>query len=68
MCGMNPGEILMLLFIIALVFGIGRLPQLGEAIGKARRKHNRALEGKDEIDITPKGKKPDTIEDAEIVG
>lgn len=64
--GMNFAEIFMIFFIIALIFGVGRLPQLGEAIGKMRLNYGKARKG--EIDITPKGTQTGgTIEDAEIV-
>ena len=47
------GEILLVLVILVLVFGVGQLPQLGEAVGKMRLNYKRSLKGDDQIDITP---------------
>ena len=43
----------MVLVIVFLVFGVGRLPQIGEAIGKMRRNYKKALDD-DSVDVTPK--------------
>ena len=43
----------MLIVVIVLVFGVGRLPQIGETVGKMRKNHRKSLEGDDAIDITP---------------
>ncbi len=50
---LNTAEIIVILATIAVVMGVGRLPQIGEAIGKARRNYKRALGGQADIDITP---------------
>lgn len=49
-------ELIVVLVIVLVVFGAGRLPEIGGAIGKSIRNFKRAADGKDEIDITP-GKK-----------
>ena len=53
MFGLNIGELIMLIVVIVLVFGVGRLPQIGETVGKMRKNHRKSLEGDDAIDITP---------------
>ncbi len=52
--GLNLGEIVVVVTILVLVFGVARLPQIGEAIGKMRRNYRRGLKGDDAIDITPR--------------
>lgn len=40
---LSGGEILILMLIILLVFGAGRLPEAGKAVGKGLREFKRAL-------------------------
>ncbi|MEM1026322.1 MAG: twin-arginine translocase TatA/TatE family subunit [Myxococcota bacterium] len=47
-------EILIIAGIGVLIFGAGRLPQLGQAMGKSIRNFKSSLSGDDEIDVTPK--------------
>lgn len=51
---MGSQEILLVAFIIAVFYGIRRLPQLGDGLGRAVRNFNRSLRGDNEIDVTPK--------------
>jgi len=46
-------ELLLILAIILIVFGAGKLPEIGEALGRGIRSFKRATTGKDEIDVTP---------------
>jgi sec-independent protein translocase protein TatA len=41
-------EILLILAIVLIVFGVGRLPQVGGAIGKGIRAFRKAQSGEDE--------------------
>lgn len=43
----GPMELLLILALALVVFGPGKLPQLGQAIGKAARGFKEALSGKD---------------------
>jgi sec-independent protein translocase protein TatA len=52
--GLGFGELIILLIIVLLVFGAGKLPQIGDALGKSIKNFKRAAQGKDEIDVTPK--------------
>jgi len=47
-------EFLVIVFVIALVFGAGRLPQIGDALGRSIRNFKRSVKGDNEIDVTPK--------------
>ena len=54
-------ELLIILVIILIIFGTGKLPEIGGALGKGIRNFKKAT--KDEIDITPDP--PEKIEQAE---
>jgi sec-independent protein translocase protein TatA len=47
---MGPWEIALILVIILIVFGVGKLPQVGSAIGKGIRSFKKSSAGEDEED------------------
>ncbi len=53
MFGFGVPEMIILLVIVLVIFGAGKLPQIGSAFGKSIRNFKKASEGKDEIDISP---------------
>ena len=66
------GELVIVFLIVMLIFGAGRLPQIGEGLGKAIRNLKRGLNTEDDIDVTPTDKQVPTqtasgVEDAEVV-
>ncbi len=52
-------ELIIILIIALVVFGAGKLPQIGENMGKAIRNFKKATEAKEEIELTPR--KSETI-------
>ena len=58
--GLGIGELLILLIIVLLVFGAGKLPQIGDALGKSIKNFKRASNAHDEIEVSPK--KPELSE------
>ncbi|MFO0695646.1 MAG: twin-arginine translocase TatA/TatE family subunit [Polyangiales bacterium] len=76
MPNLGMGELLIILVICLLVFGAGRLPQIGEGIGKAIKNLKRGLNTDDDIDVTPRDRQVsnrssassarDEVEDAEV--
>ncbi|QEM66896.1 twin-arginine translocase TatA/TatE family subunit [Geobacter sp. FeAm09] len=54
MFGFGVPELLIVLAIVVVVFGAGRLPELGGALGKTIRNFRKASEGRDEIEIKAK--------------
>jgi sec-independent protein translocase protein TatA len=58
MFGFGMPELIIILVIVLVVFGAGRLPEIGGALGKSIRNFKRASDGKDEIEIKP-GKSDD---------
>jgi sec-independent protein translocase protein TatA len=57
MFGLGIPELLVILFIVLIVFGANRLPEIGSGMGKAIRGFKDATSGKDAIDVTPKESK-----------
>jgi sec-independent protein translocase protein TatA len=56
MFGIGMPELLIILVIILIIFGAGKLPQIGEGIGKGIRNFKKATskDKDDEIDVTAK--------------
>jgi len=53
MFGIGMPELIVILVIVLIIFGAGKLPQIGEGIGKGIRNFRKATKDKDEIDVTP---------------
>ena len=53
-------ELILILCIVLVIFGAGKLPQLGEALGKGIRNFKKGVakggEDDDELDVTPPAK------------
>ncbi len=47
-------ELVLILVIVLIIFGAGKLPEIGGGIGKAIKNFKKASSGEDEIDVTPK--------------
>ena len=54
MFGLGIGELLVILVIVLIIFGAGRLPEIGDGLGRGIRSFRKAVRTPDEIDITPK--------------
>jgi len=57
MFGIGMPELLVILVIILIIFGAGKLPEIGGAIGKGIKNFKKATNEPDEIDVTPDSKK-----------
>jgi len=53
MFGFGMPELIVILVIVLVVFGAGRLPEIGSALGKSIRNFKKASDGKEEIEIKP---------------
>ncbi|MFH0847127.1 MAG: twin-arginine translocase TatA/TatE family subunit [Chloroflexota bacterium] len=56
---LGPWEIALILLIVLIVFGVGKLPQVGSALGKGLREFNKARSGEDEEKEKSKSAKPE---------
>ena len=54
MFGLGVTELLVILAIVLVVFGAGKLPQLGDGLGRAIKNFKRAAAGNDEIEVSAK--------------
>jgi len=73
------GEMLIILLIVLLIFGAGKLPAIGDALGRSIKNFRRSASGTDELEVSDKdslkaakkkGELADGdkgIEDAEVV-
>ncbi len=53
--GLGITELVLILLIVLLVFGAGKLPQIGEALGKSIKSFKDAkTRDNQEVDVTPK--------------
>lgn len=54
MFGLGLPEIIIILVIVLIVFGVGKLPEIGSGLGKAIRGFKKGMSESSEIDVTPK--------------
>jgi sec-independent protein translocase protein TatA len=54
----GPLEIALIILLVLIIFGVGKLPQVGGAIGKSIREFHKARNGEDEKE---KGKEKTTV-------
>jgi sec-independent protein translocase protein TatA len=54
MFGLGMGELLVILVIVLLVFGAGKLPQIGDALGKSIRNFKSASSGENMVEVSKK--------------
>jgi len=47
-------ELMIILVIVLIIFGAGKLPQIGENLGKAIRNFRNSVQEKEEINVTRK--------------
>jgi sec-independent protein translocase protein TatA len=57
MFGIGMPELLVVLVIILIIFGAGKLPEIGGAIGKGIKNFKKATNEPEEIDVTNNTKK-----------
>jgi len=66
MFGLGLPELIILLVIVLVVFGAGKLPEIGKGIGEGIRNFKKSTKEPSEIDVTPKesAKKEDKSKEA----
>ena len=63
--GLGFTELMIILVIVLLIFGAGKLPQIGSGLGKAIRGFKESVEGKDAIDVSPKKESKGDVKDGQ---
>ncbi|MBI5048865.1 MAG: twin-arginine translocase TatA/TatE family subunit [Deltaproteobacteria bacterium] len=56
MFGIGTTELIIILVIILIIFGVGKLPSIGSGLGQAIRNFKKAS-SEEEIDVTPQKEK-----------
>lgn len=59
MFGLGFGELIVILIIVVLIFGAGKIGDIGGDLGKAIRNFRKAVSEPDAIDVTPKDEAKD---------
>ncbi len=54
MFGLGTTELILILVLVLIVFGAGKLPEIGNSLGKGIRSFKKGFDEPDEIDVTPK--------------
>ena len=62
MFGIGMPELLIILVIILIIFGAGKLPEIGGALGRGIKNFKKATREPNEIDVTPAAEKKTTDE------
>ena len=57
MFGIGMPELLVILVIVLIIFGAGKLPEIGSALGRSIKNFKKATREPNEIDVTPADKK-----------
>ena len=57
MFGLGMPEVMVILVIVLIIFGAGKLPEIGGAIGKGIKNFKKSVRESDEIDVTSDSKK-----------
>ena len=52
--GVGMPELIVILVIVLIIFGAGKLPEIGEGLGKGIRNFRKWTKDQEEIDVTPK--------------
>ena len=59
MFGLGMPELLVILVLVLLIFGAGKLPEIGAGLGKAIRGFKKGVQEPTEINASPKPDDPD---------
>ena len=53
MFGLGPTELIIILFIVLLLFGVKKLPELGSGLGEGIKNFKKSYRDSKAIDVTP---------------
>jgi len=65
MFGIGMSEMIIILVIVLIIFGAGKLPEIGSGLGRGIRNFKKATHEPEEIDVTPhEGSKKEKTENS----
>ncbi|MCS6894196.1 MAG: twin-arginine translocase TatA/TatE family subunit [Deltaproteobacteria bacterium] len=56
MFGLSPGELIIILVVLVLLFGSKKLPELGSSLGQAIQNFKKSFRDAEAIDVTKESK------------
>jgi sec-independent protein translocase protein TatA len=59
--GLGIWELVIILVIILVIFGVGKLPEIGSGLGKGIRNFKKGIRGDEEEEEEGKPKSPDSL-------
>lgn len=62
MFGLGGTELTIILVVVLVIFGAGKMPEIGRGLGRGIRNFKKSVEGEDEIDVTPNDRESDDEE------
>jgi sec-independent protein translocase protein TatA len=62
------GELLIILLIVLLIFGAGKLPAIGDALGRSIKNFKRGASAEGEIEVSKKGEVGSVVKRSELKG
>ena len=65
MFGIGIPELIIILIIVLIIFGAGKLPEIGSGLGKGIKNFKKAAQGLDEIKVTPEKKEKENDSEKE---
>lgn len=66
MFGLGMPELIVIMVIILIIFGAGKLPEIGSGIGQGIKNFRRATSGELEQDLEPKKKEIEKLEEEKV--
>ena len=66
--GLGATELIVILVIVVIVFGVGKLPELGSGLGEGIKNFKKSYRDAKEIDVTPEGAESAPEKKAESAG
>ncbi len=60
MFGLGAGELVLILIVVVIIFGVGKLPELGSGLGEGIKNFKKSMRDAKTIDVTDGEKKTDS--------
>ena len=58
--GLGPFELILILAVVVIIFGVGRLPEVGGAVGRSIREFRKASKEPEELTAKSEGEETDS--------